>query len=121
MNLYETLIMSGLATFYWAESFTSLAGPLGIFASVRSTIMRLRGFRPVTNDEGAQIWIKEGPEITFAGDDWLVAGISCPFCAAIWVAAGVYLLSGYMWSDAFLLVSSIAGVSMLASKIGVRS
>lgn len=81
------LIPLVLATYYVAVTVTKLHGPLGWCEAFRHWVWTKRGF-----SDHAGVWLRGGGDDVH--EDWIAAGVQCPLCASLYIAAILVVFTG---------------------------
>lgn len=120
MNI-ETVLLYALATYYLSVTLTKLHGPLGLAERLRHAVYRARGLRQGAGD----IWLLPGSaapggdRVLGVEDDWVATGVSCPFCASLYVAALLVALLALMpGATPLIQVLAVAGASSVLFSLG---
>lgn len=101
------LTMLVLATYYVAVTTTKLHGPFGWCEAFRERVWRWRGFELTMG-----VWLRGTDDIH---EDWIAAGVQCPLCASLYIAAILCALTG-AWTGIDIL--AVAGGSAALFSLG---
>lgn len=75
-----------LATYYVAVTVTKLHGPFGWCERFREWVWVKRGYAQQNG-----VWLRGTDEVA---DDWIAAGVQCPLCASLYIAAILVVFTG---------------------------
>lgn len=75
-----------LATYYASVTVARLHGPFGWCERFREWVWVNRGYAQQNG-----VWLRGTDEVT---DDWIAAGVQCPLCASLYIAAILVVFTG---------------------------